>query len=84
MRFYINQLLHLTRFKKQLIMVGFDFVLLPFSLMLAYALRFNNHFPLNAILRDQWLFYLMPIIVIPARPRATIIAAALEGTGDSP
>ena len=45
MRFYINQLLNLTRFKKQLIMVMFDFLLLPFSLMLAYALRFNNYLP---------------------------------------
>ena len=65
MRYYINQLLNLTRFKKQLIMVGFDFLLIVVSLMLAYALKFNNYLPLDMILADFWLFYLTPIIVIP-------------------
>jgi len=81
MRFYINQLLGLTRFKKQLIMVGFDFVLLPLSLMLAYALRFNNYLPLDMILKDQWLFYFMPIIVIPLFVKNGLYRSVLKYMG---
>ena len=65
MRFYINQLLNLSRVKKQLIMVGFDLLLIPLSLLLAYALKFNNYFPVDIIYNDLWIFYFMPIIVIP-------------------
>ena len=81
MRFYINQLLQLSRFKKQLIMVGFDVTLLPLSLILAYALRFNNYFPLDVILRDQRLFYFMPIIVIPLFVRNGLYRSVLKYMG---
>ena len=81
MRFYINQLLHLTRFKKQLIMAGFDFLLLPLSLMLTYALRADNYFPMSMILTDLWLFCFMPIILIPLFIRNGLYRSVLKYMG---
>ena len=81
MRFYINQLLNLSRFKKQLIMVGFDFILLPLSLILAYVLKSNSYLPIDIINKDLWVFYFLPIIVIPLFVRNGLYRSVLKYMG---
>ena len=65
MRFYINYFLLLNRFTKQIIMILIDLVLLPLSLILSYSLQQSSYIPLELIAVNHWLFYVIPIILVP-------------------
>ena len=62
-------------------MVGIDLVLLPLSLVLAYALKFSNYLPIDEILKNQWLFYLIPVIIIPLFVKNGLYRSVLKYMG---
>lgn len=75
-----NKLLTLDRFYKQIITLSFDFVILIFSLWLAFFLQ-SDDFISKHIITNWWLIIVVPIISIPLFIKTGLYRSVLQYAG---
>ncbi|MDH3535693.1 MAG: polysaccharide biosynthesis protein, partial [Gammaproteobacteria bacterium] len=78
----VEDILHLPRTVKRLILVVFDLVVLPFSLWLSFSLRLGEfYFPQGKELEYLYLFIAAPIIAIPIFIKMGLYRAVIRYVG---
>lgn len=77
----ISEIKQLTRRKKQLLMIGSDFFLLPLSLWISLSLRLGNIWPIQYWLKNWWILILIPLISIPLFIHYGLYRAVLKYMG---
>ena len=84
MNVILNNLLSLSRRRKQVLLVVIDLFLLYFSIYCAFVFIYNDFFPLDYLQNRDFLdIYLLPLFTIPFYIKSGIYRAVLKYIGTS-